>query len=604
MNKRFLPLILLVLSVLLSHGCTNQSANTAQSSNTYQSTNTTVSTKTSSDEKAGPIVQTDERAEQTEKKTEEEPEYPIKPFTEESLYDLLVGELAGLRNNFNVAQERYLAQARQTRDPGVVERAAQISAYTNNKPALLEMALLWIEIAPQDLNAHSLASMSLTQHGRYEEAFPHAVFSLKNGVNESLMNLVISANKASKEQRNQLLQQFPALEREMPDNQFLLLSKAMLLRQQELLPEALGTANQLLSLNPSIQPAIMLKAQLLHRLGKKQEASTFLKQALANIPNSKRMRLQYARFLADDDLEGAHKQLSILAKQYPNDPDLLFSLALASKGLKYEEEAKQLFTQLTQYPITAYSAHFELGVLAEKDNDIEAVQTHYRKVRSGPKFLPATVRLSKFMTQQGQLDEARLYLQKLRLEHPQQSAALYQIESELLSEQQLLDEAYDVLSNAISRDPNNIQLLYMRSLLSEQQNNFAQSEQDLRAILAKDSDNAMALNALGYTLTLHTDRYEEAHKLIVRALELNPGDPATIDSLGWVFYRLGNYEEAIKHLREALSKLPDPEVAAHLGEVLWVTGEQEEATSVWQKVLEKDPDNAIIRETMERLNAK
>ena len=100
---------------------------------------------------------------------------------------------------------------------------------------------------------------------------------------------------------------------------------------------------------------------------------------------------------------------------------------------------------------------------------------------------------------------------------------------------------------------------------------------------------------------MHTDRYEEAHKLILRALELNPGDPATIDSLGWVSYRLGKYDEAIKYLRDALSKLPDPEVAAHLGEVLWVTGQHDEAMSIWKKVLANDPDNSTILETMERL---
>ena len=111
----------------------------------------------------------------------------------------------------------------------------------------------------------------------------------------------------------------------------------------------------------------------------------------------------------------------------------------------------------------------------------------------------------------------------------------------------------------------------------------------------------MALNALGYTLTVHTNRYEEAEQLIIKALELNPGDPATTDSLGWVSYRLGKYDEAIKHLRNALSMLPDPEVAAHLGEVLWVTGERDEAITIWQEVLSNDPDNSIIRETMERL---
>lgn len=582
-----------MLSILLSYGCATQTVDT-----TVERASSPAPTKNVLEEKPeakfGPKPAT----------LPTKPNYPVRSFPTDTLYDLLVGELAGIRNNFDVAQEKYFIQAKLTRDPGVVARAAQIAAYTENKSRLLEMSLLWVEVEPDNLDAHSLSSISLSRHGRFDEALTHAEFVMARGNNEPLMSLVVSANRANKEQRNALLKQYPKLEAQMPDNLFLLLTKGMLLRQQKLLTDALEVTNKLLSRDATMQPAIMLKAQLLYQLGEKQEASTFLEQSLVNAPNNKRMRLQYARFLAEKDLKGAHHQLTILTEQYPNDPELMYSLALANKGLGHRVEALELLTRLTHYPSTAYSAHFDLGMMAEQDNNIEAVLTHYRAVKTGSKLLPAAVRLSRFMTDHGQLEDARLYLQKLRLDNPTQAASLYQIESELLAQQQLLGEAHNVLSKAILKEPNNIQLLYTRSLLSERQNDFVRSEQDLRTILEQDADNAMALNALGYTLTVHTTRYEEAHELILRALKLNPGDPATIDSLGWVSFRLGRYDEALKHLRNALSKLPDPEVAAHLGEVLWVTGQQEEATSIWQTILKNDPDNTTIKQTMERLKAE
>ena len=583
MNKPRISLLMLALCSLLSYGCANQVIDHTASADLPAPTPLPTNPETTI-----PLT----------------PDYPVRPFATDTLYDLLVGELAGIRKNFDVAQEKYFAQARLTRDPSVVARATQIAAYVENKPVLLEMSLLWTEIEPENLDAHSLCAMSLSQYGRFDEALPHAEFALEHGNNEPLMSLVISANRASKQQRDTLLQHYPKLEAQMPENLFLQLTKAMLLRQQGLLSDALLVISQLLNQDATLQPAIMLKAQLLYQQGNKEEAVTFMEKSLVNAPDNRRMRLQFARYLAEDDLESAHHQLTLLAKKYPNDPELLYSLALASKGLGLRVEALDLFTQLTRFPRTSQSAHYELGDMAEQDNNIESVLMHYRQVLSGPKFIPAAVRLSRFMANHGQLDDARLYLQKLRLDNPQQSASLYQVESELLAQQQLLDEAYNVLSNAILQEPKNIQLLYMRSLISESQKNFASSEKDLRAILEQDSDNAMALNALGYTLTVHTDRFEEAHQLIIRALELNPGDPATTDSLGWVSYRLENYEEAIKYLRQAFLKLPDPEVAAHLGEVLWVTGQREEAASIWQKILEQDPDNATIRQTMERLNAE
>jgi len=530
-------------------------------------------------------------------------EYPVRPFPEETLYDLMVAELAGMQNNLNLALNKYLVQARATRDPGIVSRAARIAAYTENHPALLEMSLLWTDIEPDNLDAHSVATISLAREGRLIEALQHAEHSLGKGDQEPIMTLAVAAGGARQEQRQALLAEYPSLLERMANNDALLLTKSMLLRQQGEFTQSLATVDALLKQAPRKESAIMLKAQLLHQLNRKKEATTFLGVALQDIADSKRLRLQYARFLADDDLEAAYQQLSILMEQYPRDGELAYTLALVCKGLDRNEEAKQLFGELARNPNMASSAHFELGMLAEEEGDAEGVLLHYKRVQNGPKLLPAAVKLSQFMARHDQLDSAQMYLSKLRLNHPQYSAPLYQIQSELLIDMQLLGDAHLLLSEALELFPDNISLLYSRSLLSERQNDFASSEQDLRAILDQDADNSMALNALGYTLTVHTDRYEEAQQLILRALELNPGDPAIIDSLGWVLYQQGDYEAAIRHLREAMANLPDPEIAAHLGEALWANGQREEANAVWQIILDQDPDNSNILQTMERLQA-
>ncbi len=125
-------------------------------------------------------------------------------------------------------------------------------------------------------------------------------------------------------------------------------------------------------------------------------------------------------------------------------------------------------------------------------------------------------------------------------------------------------------------------------------------EADIRAILKTEPDNAHALNALGFTLADQTDRYEEAYGYLKRAIEIMPDDAAIIDSWGWVHYRLGQYDEAIRLLRKALSRLEDAEIAAHLGEVLWVSGKQQEAREVWQRALQKSPDDPMLQKVMQR----
>ncbi len=138
-------------------------------------------------------------------------------------------------------------------------------------------------------------------------------------------------------------------------------------------------------------------------------------------------------------------------------------------------------------------------------------------------------------------------------------------------------------------------------MLGQQQSDIAMMEADLRAILARDPNNATALNALGYTLADQTDRLDEAHSLISRALELDPAEPAILDSMGWVLFRKGEIDQSIDYLTRAYAAFPDPEVAAHLGEVLWMNGDTEKARQIWQGALLKAPNHSVLQETLLRL---
>ncbi len=124
---------------------------------------------------------------------------------------------------------------------------------------------------------------------------------------------------------------------------------------------------------------------------------------------------------------------------------------------------------------------------------------------------------------------------------------------------------------------------------------------DLRAIIAADKADANALNALGYMLTISTDRYDEAKDLISKALEYNPSSPATLDSMGWVLYKLGDLAGAEKYLREAFEKMPDPEVASHLVDVLSERGKKDEAGKILKEMLAEYPDDERLVEVKERL---
>ena len=159
---------------------------------------------------------------------------------------------------------------------------------------------------------------------------------------------------------------------------------------------------------------------------------------------------------------------------------------------------------------------------------------------------------------------------------------------------------YDAALEAFPDDEN---LLYARALAAVKRDRIVAAEQDLRRIIEIDPEHADALNALGYTLADRTDRYEEAKKYIERAFALKPEEPAILDSMGWVNYRLGNYELAIDYLRRALANMSDGEIAAHLGEVLWAMDRRTEAWEVWDAAIEEHPDHDYLKEVINRHRA-
>jgi len=142
--------------------------------------------------------------------------------------------------------------------------------------------------------------------------------------------------------------------------------------------------------------------------------------------------------------------------------------------------------------------------------------------------------------------------------------------------------------------PDSFELLYDRAMAAERVDRLDVVETDLRRVIQMKPDYAHAYNALGYTLADRTDRLNEAKGLIEQAIKLAPDDPFILDSLGWVYYRLGNNEEAIRHLQSAYTARPDPEIAAHLGEVLWNSGKREEARKVWSAALSANPDHETL----------
>jgi tetratricopeptide (TPR) repeat protein len=249
-------------------------------------------------------------------------------------------------------------------------------------------------------------------------------------------------------------------------------------------------------------------------------------------------------------------------------------------------------------------AYLMLAQVAEQRKDYAAAQGWLDKMGESQNVSAIVQRRASLLARQGQLTEARTLLQRLPERTPEELRSKVLAEVQLLREAQQWRSAYDLLEQSAARLPDDPDLLYEQALLAEHLEKFDDMERLLQRVIKLKPDQQHAYNALGYSLADRNQRLDEARRLIGKAIELAPGDPFITDSLGWVEFRLGRFDEAVRLLRSAYAQRPDTEIGVHLGEVLWSQGQRDEALTLWRTGQSHDPDNQVLKSTLQRLGVK
>lgn len=550
---------------------------------------------------SAPSVATQAGTERHDSSTDKQPVYRRIPAN--TLYSLLVAEMAGQRQRFDISLYNYMDQARTTRDPDIAERASRIARYVGSNPHALEATQIWLDESPLDPAAHQAAAQIYMEQGQFREALKHfEVLQELAGVSQ-YDYLAANASHLPRPQQEELANLLAEITDTQPDSFSAWYARGIMAQHLGYYEQALGHVNHSLKLNNSYLSASLQKARLLAILKRYDDAIDWLDDLINDHPDHKGSLVLRARILLDKrDMDGALTAFRDLHKTFSDDGAILLSLALLEEETGYREEAREHFYQLLATESNVSEAHYYLARLNEDDGDIDGAIQHYSLVDSGRELLPAQLKAASLINSHRGLDAARDYLAQAKEQYPQYNNTLTRIEVDMLTRADLNDEALWLINQALHTTPDDIDLLYTRAMLAQRMDNIALLETDLREIIRLRPNHAEALNALGYTLADRTDRWSEALPLIERALELTPDNPAVIDSLGWIYFRMGDVKRARPLLEKAFAMMKDHEIAAHLGELLWITGEKEQALSVWSEGLSDQPDSQIIDETLQRLN--
>jgi tetratricopeptide (TPR) repeat protein len=524
----------------------------------------------------------------------------------ELIYQVLAGEIAGHMGAIDQAVKHYIAASQVSHDPQIAERATRVALYANDNRNALDAAKRWVELAPESLESRqSLATLYL-RNGLPDQAIPHFDYVINSAKGDRGNRFIlIGATLASEKDQEMALKAMQSLVERHQTNaraHLALANLALGARQYRL---AIKAGNKALEIDPSLIQARGVRARAFMALGETKQALQAMEAAVASAPQNYELRVTYGRMLVQAKLyDEARNQFAHLIKQRPKDPDLLYTLGLLNLQQQHYDAATKNFMALLESGEHAAAGHYYLGRVAEERGFYNKAKQWYLKVGEGEYYLDAQIRIADVLVKLGSLQGAREHFTKVRAEVPDEaeSVKLYLAEGQLLRDAELYHAGMQVYNRALTEHSGNGDLLYARALMAEKIDRLDVLEADLRAILAKDPNNATALNALGFTLADRNERIQEAFQYIKRALEVRPDDPTVIDSMGWVQFRMGNYTVAEQYLRRAFEMMQDAEIAGHLSELIWEKGDKKEARNLLQRALEKDPDHEYLQDLHQRFS--
>jgi tetratricopeptide (TPR) repeat protein len=530
---------------------------------------------------------------------------------QEAMFRLLVAEIAGQRGHLDTSIAYLMSTFEHIEDSEIADHATQVAIYAQDYEAAYVAAKRWVELAPQDQEANRAMAFLALNQGRTEEAAVHLRRVLAQYAEDTQQGFLVVAGLLGREIQGQskarpalqLMRELVAENSQDPYAHYAYGNLASIFGEWETARDALQTS---LSLRPDHAPALILHARVLRELGEAESAIAELSAAVRNYPANNHLRLAYARMLLNANrYSEARVQYELLLEGMPNDADLIYTLALLNLDMDELDRAHSYFQRLLQSGNRTAEASYYLGRIAETRRQPENAMQHYSRVGHGEYRLDAQIRIGHLLGGQDRLDEASGHFRSLRGQSAAASTRirLYLEEAMLLDGKERNDDAIGLLSKALEEFPDNTDLLYARGLAYEKIGRVDLLERDMLSILAREPANADALNSLGYTLANRTNRYQEAYDLIQQAIKLKPDNAAIVDSMGWVLYRMGRHQEALKFLKRALSLQFDTEIAAHLSEVLWVAGDRQGAESVLRNALEKEPKDKRLLDAMEQLNS-
>ena len=240
------------------------------------------------------------------------------------------------------------------------------------------------------------------------------------------------------------------------------------------------------------------------------------------------------------------------------------------------------------------------GLLFDNARYEDAIELIRPAIERFPDEFVLNVILGLSYVQQLQYKEGEPFLKKALLLNPEDFTALYGY-GVALNQLDKEEEALIYLERALEQDPDNVPLLGTIGLINENLGRLEKSEEIYQKALSIDSSNALVLNNYAYALAERDAELDKALKMVAKAVEFDSTNSSYLDTMGWVYYKLGEYDKAKDYIEKSLEASPEnAEVSDHLGDVYFKLGDKHKAIEYWENAFELDSEREGLKEKIEK----
>ena len=527
--------------------------------------------------------------------------------TSDLLFAVMAGELSGKLGDLESSQVYYAQVLELTDDPDIIERAMRVAIRSKDWPQALHAAKRWAAVQPERIETQQVLGVLFLSTGDVdgaEQSFLKVMQAASDSPRQGFA-IVMATLSQVKHVENSL-----ALMERLVSQHFTSayghLAYANLAMGAGKYRLAVDESELALGFNPKLTKARILRARALNALGDHELALKEMQELVDSEPENYEQRMGYAQMLLQASLYlEAAEQFEMLLEIRPEEINVAYMLGLTYVQAREYEKGQFYFQALVDENRRLDESFYYLGMIAEELGDSEQAQAMYLEVAFGEWYLEASMRLADLYYETEGVDKAREHLKSVRddLQDVGNVVRIYLAEGSLLYQKQHHQLAYEVYSQGLLEFPKHFDLLYARAISSESLDQIDMFEADMRSIIEADPKHVDALNALGYTLVNRNLKISEAKSFIERAYALRPLDPAIIDSMGWLHFRLGNYRESESFLRNAIDKTYDAEIVGHLVELLRATARQREANDLLKQARDRFPDDEYLQKLNQDLSA-